>query len=196
MYVEFIERDRPVPIEIFRHLGDQSSSWAEGAVDRMVLQLGRTLRLGPSPSYLCFWQIPGIERLDAWEDYFRSPAAGANHRSQAMHRAIHIQRAGLYDELAPAGEAAPGLYLIEYCEPDAKAEGAALRAAMADRGSDAATLLHLLRRVGRAGPDPALLAVWRADSYVALEPMLRHPPPAVIGLSAIGIYRPFGQEIL
>ena len=40
IYVEFIERDRWVPIEVFRHLGNQKTSWAEGAVERMVLQLG------------------------------------------------------------------------------------------------------------------------------------------------------------
>jgi hypothetical protein len=113
-----------------------------------------------------------------------------------MHRAIHIQRAGLYDELAPAGGAGSGLYLVEYCEPEEQAAGAALAAAMAVRASDAASLVHLLRRVGRAGPDPALLAVWRADSYVALEPMLRRRAPAMLGLATIGIYRPFGLEIL
>jgi hypothetical protein len=196
MYVEFIERDRTMPIEIFRQLGDQASGWHEGAKDRMVLQLGRTLRLGPSPSYLCFWQIPGIERLDGWEEYFHSPSAAANRRSQAMHRAIHIQRAGLYDELAPAGLAVPGLYVIEYCEPEEQAESSALAAAMSSRSSAGTTLVHLLRRVGRAGPDASLLAVWRADSYVAIEPMLRRPPAAALGLVAIGIYRPFGDEIL
>ena len=51
IYLEFVERDRSIPIEIFRQLGNQASAWAEGARDRMILQLGRTLRLGPAPSY-------------------------------------------------------------------------------------------------------------------------------------------------
>ena len=51
IYLEFIERDRATPIEIFRQPGNQASAWAEGAQDRMILQLGRTLRLGPAPSY-------------------------------------------------------------------------------------------------------------------------------------------------
>jgi hypothetical protein len=44
IYAEFIDRDRSMPIKIFRRLGDQGSDWTEGAEDRVVLQLGRTLR--------------------------------------------------------------------------------------------------------------------------------------------------------
>ena len=51
IYLEFIERDRSIPIEIFRQLGNRASAWAEGTEDRMILQLRRTLRLGPAPSY-------------------------------------------------------------------------------------------------------------------------------------------------
>ena len=43
IYLEYIERDRHVPIEAFRHMGDQSQSWVEPDADRMILQLGRTL---------------------------------------------------------------------------------------------------------------------------------------------------------
>ena len=64
IYVEFIERDRWVPIEVFRHSGNQQSNWSEGSVDRMLLQLGRTMRLGPRPSYLCLWDIPDIALPD------------------------------------------------------------------------------------------------------------------------------------
>ena len=71
IYIEFIERDRFMPIEIFRHLGRQSSDWADSAADKLVLQIGRTLRLGPMPSYLVFWEINDIGRLDEWEAYFK-----------------------------------------------------------------------------------------------------------------------------
>jgi hypothetical protein len=57
IYAEFIDGDRSMPIEIFRRLGNQGSGWAEGAEDRMVLQLGRTLRLRPVPNYLRLWDI-------------------------------------------------------------------------------------------------------------------------------------------
>jgi hypothetical protein len=117
IYIEFIEREAGTPIEVFRHLGNQQSAWSEVATDQMILQLGRTLRLGPRPSYLCLWEIPDIGRLDAWEEYFRSSAAAENPRSQAMHRAINIQRAGLYDVLWQGETLDASLYLILYCEP-------------------------------------------------------------------------------
>ena len=117
IYLEFIERDRAMPIEIFRQLGNQASAWAEGAEDRMILQLGRTLRLGPAPSYLCLWEIPDLSRLDSWEAYFHSPAARMNNRSLAMHRAIHIQRAGLYDLLSRGEPLEAPLHIVEYIDP-------------------------------------------------------------------------------
>src|SRR5689334_2525060 len=98
IYLEYIDRDRFVPIEVFRFLADQGASWAEGHIDQMVLQLGRTMRVGPTPSWLAFWRIPTADRLDAWEAYFSSDASRTDRRGNAVHRSIHIQRAGLYDE--------------------------------------------------------------------------------------------------
>lgn len=197
IYLEFIERDRWVPIEVFRHNGNQQSNWSEGSVDRMILQLGRTMRLGPRPSYLCFWDIPDIARLDAWEEYFHSPAAGRNPRSLAMHRSINIDRAGLYDVLEARDPIEAPLYVVEYCEA-ADADDAALRAGFAERARShtGATPLRLLRRLGGLGPDPTVLAVWGAASYVAAEPLLRAPWPAPTRLMDVGVYRPFGEEIL
>ena len=167
IYLEFIERDRAMPIEIFRQLGNQASAWAEGAQDRMILQLGRTLRLGPAPSYLCLWEIPDLSRLDSWEEYFHSPAARMNNRSLAMHRAIHIQRAGLYDILSRGDPLEAPLHIVEYIDPQGQNDDA-IRAAFADRANRHAPLrqILLLRRIGRAGPDPALLCLWAAPDYV------------------------------
>jgi hypothetical protein len=197
IYLEFIERDRWVPTEIFRHLGNQQSSWSEGSVDRMILQLGRTMRLGPRPSYLCFWDIPDIRRLDAWEEYFHSPAAGRNPRSLAMHRSINIDSAGLYDVLEQKDPIEAPLYVVEYCDPAGTGDEA-LRAEFAERSRRHAETrpLRLLRRLGRLGPDPAVLAVWGVASYVAAEPLLRAPWPVPIRLANVGVYRPFGEEIL
>src|SRR5215467_3105471 len=128
-----------MPIEIFRRLGNQGSDWTEGAEDRVVLQLGRTLRLGPVPSYLCLWDIPSVARLDSWEDYFHSPAAARNARSLAMHRAIHIQRAGVYDVLTRADSFEAPLYLIEYIDPHDYDDGS-IRATLADRAGRHAAL--------------------------------------------------------
>jgi hypothetical protein len=197
IYTEFIDRDRSMPVEIFRRLGNQGSDWAEGAEDRVVLQLGRTLRLGPVPSYLCLWDIPSIARLDSWEDYFRSPAAARNDRSLAMHRAIHIQRAGLYDVLGRAERLEAALYLIEYVDPQEQGDDS-IRAALADRARRHGSLRHilLLRRMGKAGPAPALLSIWGAPDYATLEPILRDDRMGALRLVDIGIYRSFGEEVL
>src|SRR5215467_5031964 len=130
-----------MPIEIFRRLGNQGSDWTEGAEDRVVLQLGRTLRLGPVPSYLCLWDIPSVARLDSWEDYFHSPAAARNARSLAMHRAIHIQRAGLYDVLDRVENLQAPLYLIEYIDPREQGDDA-IRATLAERARRHGALRH------------------------------------------------------
>ena len=112
IYLEYIERDRHVPIEVFRYMGDQSSSWINPDDDRMILQLGRTLRFGPQPSYLAFWKIAGLERLDNWESYFGGKDWYDNTRSQAVHRSIFIQRAGLYRELTEGPSAGDGLQVV------------------------------------------------------------------------------------
>src|SRR5690348_10251078 len=186
-----------MPIEVFRLLGNQGSNWTEGADDRIVLQLGRTLRLGPAPCYLCLWEVPSLARLDLWEDYFHSPAAARNARSLAMHRAIHIQRAGLYDVLHRVETLHAPLYLVEYTDPQEQCDNS-IRAALADRAQRhaAVRLILLLRRVGKAGPAPALLSIWAAPNYATLEPILRDDRIESLQLVDIGIYRNFGEEVL
>lgn len=198
IYLEYIERDRHVPIEAFRHMGDQSQSWVEPDADRMILQLGRTLRFGPMPSYLAFWKIAGLERLDAWEAYFGSPAWHGNARSQAMHRTIHIQRAGLYDELVENEVFGEGVHVAEFFDADDALDDAALAAAFRGRAERHGGELELvLRRIGVWGPDPAHLAVWTFPSYAAMDGLLRQPQIAPgLRVATGGIYRRLGQEIL
>ena len=197
IYLEFIERDRAVPIEVFRYLADQQASWAEGQVDRMVLQLGRTLRIGPSPSYLAFWQIPDILRADAWEAYFASEAALRNRRGAAMHRAIHIQRAGFYDELVTAPPRADGFHYLEYFEADGSSEHIEAAFTARARAHPSATLTFLLRRVGCLGPDPPHLAVWHVPSFREIEGLARDAPGhSPVRVCTAGVYRPLGSETL
>lgn len=197
IYLEFIERDCWVPIEIFRHNGKQQSNWSEGSVDHMLLQLGRTMRLGPRPSYLCLWEIRNIGRLDAWEEYFHSPAATRNPRSLAMHRSINIDRAGLYDVLDQGASVEFALYIVDYCEPH-RATDAEIGRQFADRAArhPEIALIRLLRRLGQLGPDPAVMAIWGAPSYGAAEPLIRDTILGKIELLESGIYRTFGEEIL
>ena len=197
-YVELIERDRFMPVEIFRTLADQASSWVDPAADRMVLQLGRTMRLGPRPTYLALWRIAGLERLDAWEAYFSTDAYRAgNPRSHAMHRAIEIARAGLYDAPIERGTTREGLHVVEFLDGSAQpGEVAAWYADRAGRWPEA-RLGYVLTRVGLLGPDPGHLAVWTFADYAAAEAFVRADlgagPLRVVGA---GVYRWLGDEIL
>ena len=198
IYLEYIERDRHVPIEVFRYMGDQSSSWINPDDDRMILQLGRTLRFGPQPSYLAFWKIAGLERLDNWESYFGGKDWYDNTRSQAMHRSIFIQRAGLYRELTEGPSAGDGLQVVEFFDAeDVSAEDIITAFDERARRFSSATLNLLLLRIGVYGPDPAHLAVWTFPSYGAMETFLPDQNVAKgIDIRTAGIYRKLGEEIL
>jgi len=197
-YVEFIERDRAMPIDIFRVFADQASSWVEGQADRMVLQLGRTMRLGPHPSYLALWRIADITRLDAWEAYFGADTYRAgNPRSHAMHRAIDITQAGLYDAIVEDGTARDGLHVVEFF--DMADEGGDLGGWFRERARarPEAKLGYVLRRVGLLGPDPAHMAFWTFADYAASEEFLRdRPDDGHVRFAALGAYRWLGNEVL
>ena len=199
IYLEYIERDRHIAIETFRYMGDQSRSWVDPDADRMILQLGRTLRFGPMPSYLAFWKIAGLHRLDAWEAYFGSRDWYGNARSQAMHRTIHIQRAGLYDALVEGPEAGEGVHVVEFFDAGPEFDDGVIADAFAARAADhpGGALNLVLRRIGVWGPDPAHLAVWTFPSYEAMDGLLRETRlPGGLVIRTGGIYRRLGEEIL
>ncbi len=198
IYIEYFERDRFMPIEIFRALGDQST-WTNPD-DSLVGSFGRTMRLGPMPSYLAFWKCKGMARMDEWEAHFRSPAAHEDVAERATHRAIHLQRGGCYDELvtgpAPDRE---GLFCIEYFAASVRIGDREVAGHFESRARrrPEARLNFVLRRIGRLGPDPGGLAVWRLADYVALEPFERARSADDPFLPAeTGVYRWFGREIL
>jgi len=189
IYIEFIERDRFLPIEIFRQLARQSSDWAEASQDRLLLQIGRTLRLGPMPSYLAFWEIPDIERLDAWEVYFASLEAMQNPRSQAMHRAIHIQRAGLYQTCFKAEQLAYPLYYLEYYNTT-PANGAC----PSNPPTHLDSLILDLRRIGYLGPQPESIRVWGCSSYSQVKVLSEQHRQDGVAPADAGVYRDLGTE--
>jgi hypothetical protein len=202
IYLEFIERDRFVPIELFRYMGNQDAIWVQKETDRLLLQLGRTFRFGPMPSYLAFWQIATMDRFDVWQEYFTSDAAFRNHRSIAMHRAVHVQRAGLYDELmmdladSRARDEDMSWY-IEYFDAAASETDAAVHGAFRQRagGFHDVKLELLLRRVGMLGPDPAHLAVWSSSKFENFERLIRSAPGASgAQIKQAGLYRHHGNE--
>lgn len=202
IYLEFVERDRFVPIELFRYMGNQDAIWVQKETDRLLLQLGRTFRFGPMPSYLAFWQIASMDRIDVWQEYFTSDAAFRNHRSVAMHRAVHVQRAGLYDELlldlADSRARDENLnWYIEYFDAAASESDAAIRGAFNTRAAEDrdVKLELLLRRVGALGPDPAHLAVWSSTKFEHFERLIRSSPQANgAQIKLAGLYRHIGNE--
>lgn len=198
IYAELIERDRFMPIEIFRQLGDQSS-WT-AAEDRLVGSFGRTMRLGPMPSYLALWQCHGLSRLDEWESHFRSPAGHMDVAEMATHRAIHIQHGACYDELAvslPVDQAR--LFVIEHVPVHSRVASAELLAAFQARARDRseARLHFLLRRIGRLGPGAPALAIWSFADYASLEGFERaRDDDDPFRPDEVGVYRWFGREVL
>ncbi len=198
IYAEYIERDRFMPLEIFRHLGDQSA-WTD-PLDTLVGSFGRTMRLGPMPSYLAFWKCKGMDRMDEWEAHFNSPAAQHDTAERATHRAIHLQYGGCYDELVGTTSIdRNALYCIEYFAAHSRTADAEIeRHFRARAGSqDAARLDFLLRRIGRLAPDPGCLAVWTLSSYRALEPFERsRDDDDPFRPTTTGVYRWFGREVL
>lgn len=186
-YIEFINWDRSVPLEIFRFLGQQSSGWKENSPDRLVLQLGRTLRFGPQPGYLAIWEIPGIHRLDEWETYFHSPASMVNRRSQAMHRAITIERAGLYNAVITGDPTSYPLYYLEFYK--------SLSPALAPDFPREA-LVYLMKRVGFLGPEFEGMAVWGCGSYEDVESLSCRNNAGKPQPGDAGVYRNFGDEVI
>ena len=198
IYAEYIERDRFMPFEIFRHLADQSA-WTD-PTDTLVGSFGRTMRLGRMPGYLAFWKCKGFARLDEWEAHFNSPAAMHDHAERATHKAIHLQYAGCYDEIV---EGPPvdrnGLHCIEYFAAPAGIGDTAIAKHFRERASrhPAAALSFVLRRIGLLGPDPGHLSVWSFADYATLEPFVRASlDDDPFRPTDVGIYRWFGKEIL
>ena len=198
LYIEFIDRDRHVPNEVFRQFANQSS-WTDPE-DGLVGMFGRTMRIGPYPAYLAFWKCKGMTRMDEWEAYFRSDAFLRHKSEQATFEAIHLARGGCYDILLEGPAAPPeSLVCIEYFGAPQGDSDEAILARFREReamGPDA-TLCFLLRRIGRLGPDPGCLAVWAFDDYASMEPFQRRDldddPYAPI---ETGVYRWFGRDIL
>jgi hypothetical protein len=198
IYIEFISREPGVAREVFRYLGDQSTSWVEAHRDEYLGQLGRTMRIGPHPAYLTIFRVDGLARLQEWEDYFLSDAYHANRRSFAMQRSLQMVRDGCYDELVPTEPISDGLYVLEFFSAADETSNSDVEREFGERQERhrEARLAMLLRRIDLLGPDPGGIAGWRLDSARELEPFIRasHAMRAVIRHEA-GLYRRFGTEI-
>lgn len=201
IYIEYIARDRFMDVDIFRVLGDQAwwSGADDDADDELVAQLGRTLRIGPDPSYMAIWRCRGLDKLDQWETYFHSDEALRNRHGIASHKAIHFVAAGCYDEIFTGPAVADGLHYIEYFKPDIQltAEDTAKIFAERARKEQKGKLNLVLTRIGLLGPDPGGLAIWTFPDYAAIETLAREDLSGeTLKPLTVGIYRPWGEEIL
>jgi hypothetical protein len=182
-----------MPWEIFRKLGGQDWSGS----DRIVANLGRTMRLAPTPHYMCWWQIPSIKRMDEWEEYFRSNEGRIYLAESPTGKALHFQRCGLYDEIIGHGEVPSGLHLVEFFAAPGQSAGE-IKHWFGERAADsgAGRLTYVVNRLGLIAPDPGGMAIWTFPDYAGAEPFLRHPSPAgPIVVTAAGLYRNFGEDI-
>src|SRR5919202_3102436 len=79
VYIEYISRRPGVPLEAFHAIaGPGQTAWsAEHSDDRLILNIGRTWRLGSEPEYIAVWHTPdkGANRLGDWAAIFASGEA-------------------------------------------------------------------------------------------------------------------------
>jgi len=199
MYVEFIERDRSLPLEVFRFHGSQAS-WSDPD-DVLFACLGRTMRLGFHPSYLTFWKCKGMSRLDEWETHFRSDAGLRDVYENATAQAIHIVEGGCYDILTEkASPRQEALHYLESFDIDASDVAAFSEGIVArEKANGGAELTLLVQRIGLLGPLQfgSHIALWTLADYEALEDFIREQRPAAAARPVgAGVYRTFGHEIM
>jgi hypothetical protein len=197
IYVEYIEHDRFLPIQIFHKLGLQDG-WS-GGEDVKVANLGRAERLAPGPSVMCFWRNSGLARMDEWEAAFRTPESQRDPGFQATRLGIHFVEAGLYDEIVGGPPLGKGLHYVEFFAPGEEIADGAMREHFEQRAKKhkGGKLGFVLRRLGVLGPDPGGLAVWTFPSYAGSEGILRekhasHPLRPLRG----GLYWNFEESLI
>jgi len=201
VYIEFIRRQAGVPLEGFHAIVNRGQTgWAgDFDEDRLLLNIGRTFRLGPDPEYMAVWYTPdyGLERIGDWERVFG--AGTAADFEEPFRVAARIERAGCYEPLLEpvAGEGGP--YYAEFFEPTGGAEDA-VRAFYEERQGrhGGLTLNLLIHRIGRLAPDPAGLAIWSAPDFGAIAPIARELDgvETPIRLVDAGLYRDLGRETI
>ena len=200
IYIEYISRRPGVDMTDFRagvtH-GQEGWDTSYGE-DRLVLNIGRTWRLGPEPEYLAAWYSPqaGIDRIDVWDRIFRSDEA--NSLERPFFRVARIDVAGCYAPLIEPVYARNGTYYAEFFRVQADLDTVrSFYTARTQRHSRFALNL-LVSRIGKLGPEPGGLAIWQIPNFVALEEIaqeldgIRWP----VELVTAGTYMDFGHEIL
>lgn len=98
-YIEFIEPKPGISQEEFqRGVVADTRRWAEHhPEDELVLNIGRTWRLGPQPAYMSIWKIKDAMVLQRWTEEFQTPEIIKDHAE--FSQVATIVEAGLYEDI-------------------------------------------------------------------------------------------------
>ena len=202
VYIEYISRRSGVPLESFHAIaGPGQARWAgQYPEDRLILNVGRTWRLGPEPEYLAVWHTPGkgAERLGEWQAIFGT--GEASHIEDPFNAVGRIDVAGFYEPLFDPVPGAGPVYYAEYFDWADGATEESVRSLFSERRSaHSGLVLNLVAdRIGKLGPEPRGVAFWQLPSYRELEGVAREAaqPGGPIVVARSGVYADIGEEIL
>ena len=200
IYIEYISRRPGVDLADFRAgVTHGQEGWDTGyGEDQLVLNIGRTWRLGPEPEYLAAWYSPqaSFDRIDAWDRIFRSDEVDPLER--AFFQVARIDVAGCYTPLVEPVYARNGPYYAEFFRVQADLD--TVRSFYTERMQRHPhfALNLLVSRIGKLGPEPGGLAIWQIPNFVALGAIAQELDGVRVPIELVtaGTYMDFGYEIL
>lgn len=200
-YIEYISRLPGVSLDDFYEgAAGVPQTWDAEHDDQLLLNIGRTWRVGPLPEYLHVWYNPsaGIERLDHWQHVFSSGEADT--LREQFGRVGRVDRAGLYIPLLEPIAGSGGPYYGEYFDfaPGATREGVCAFYGQRRIAHPEWTLNLLVDRLCKLGPEPRGLAVWSLLRFEDLDSIAadHDASDAPIRLVTSGLYADLAKEIL
>lgn len=202
VYVEYRSRRHDLDLQLFHTIvGRRTDIWADSyPEDVLLMNVGRTWRLGPEPEYLVVYYTPGsgLERLTEWERLFSS---GEVARLEAQTRATgRIDEAGCFVPLREPVVARGGRYYAEFFDVAEERTRDDVATWFGERldAHDGFTLHLVADRIGHLGPDPRGLAVWGIPGYAELGRIAEELDGVTDPIRVVraGLYADIGDEIL